>query len=51
MILYVDDMLMLDAPKDVSKLWRDLEKSINFKDPEAPLTRYLGAQHAFRDFD
>ena len=35
MIVCVDDMLMLAALQDVSKLWRN--------DPEDPLARYVGA--------
>ena len=51
MIACVDDMLMLAAPKDVSGLWREFERSINVKDPEALLARYLGARYTFRDID
>ena len=50
MIVYVDDMLMLAAPRDVSGLRREFEKAVNFKDPEASLARYLGAQYKFADF-
>ena len=51
MIVYVDEMLMLAVPKDVSGLWRELERSITFKDPEASLACHLGAHYAFQDFD
>ena len=37
MIVYVDDMLMLAAPRDVSGFWSEFENIVNFKDPEAPL--------------
>ena len=43
MIVYVDDMLMLAAPKDASSIWRDPERSINLTD--------LGGHYAFHDFD
>ena len=37
-----DDVLLLAPPKDSDGIWRVLGKSICFKDPEAPLARYLG---------
>ena len=43
MVVYVDDMMMLSDPRDTDKLWRALEKSVDYKDPEAPMARYLGA--------
>ena len=43
-MVYVDDTLLLTKPKDIGFLWRTLEKAIHFKDPEMPLTRYLGAR-------
>ena len=51
MIVYVDDMLMLATPRDVSGFWRELEKPVNFKDPEAPLARCLSAHYKFADFN
>ena len=51
MVVYVDDMLLLAPPKDSNGIWRALEKSVCFKDPEAPLARYLGARYHFSDFD
>ena len=32
-------------------LWRALEKSMVYKDPEAPMARYLGALYKFDAFD
>ena len=43
MVVYVDDMLLLASLRDMDSLWRDLEKSVQYKDPAAPLQRYLGA--------
>ena len=34
MVVYVDDMMMSAAPEDTSMLWRALEKSADYKDPE-----------------
>ena len=51
MVVYVDDMLLLSSPRDTASLWRDLEKSLDYKDPAAPLQRYLGALYQFDAFD
>ena len=32
-------------------LWRALEKSIDYKDLEAPMVRYLGALYKFDAYD
>ena len=45
MTVYVDDMLLLASPRDTSKIWRALEKRIDFKDPESDIERYLGARY------
>ena len=45
MIVYVDDMLLLASPRDTPRIWRALEKRIKFKDPEAEMSRYLGARY------
>ena len=39
MVVYVDDMLLLASPKDSDGMWRALEKSVCFKDPEVPLSK------------
>ena len=45
LVTYVDDLLLI-APKDVAtKFWRDIEKEVEFKESEAPIGRYLGANH------
>ena len=41
MVVYVDDMLLLASPRHTDSLWRDFEKSVQYKDPAAPLQRYL----------
>ena len=41
MVVYVDNMMLLAAPKDANGFWRALEKSILHKDPDARLHRYL----------
>ena len=51
MVVYVNDMLLLSSPRDTESLWRDLEKSLDYKDPAAPLRRYLGALYQFDAFD
>ena len=51
MVVYVDDMLPLASPRDTDSLWRDFETSIQYKDPAAPLQRYLGALYNFDAFD
>ena len=50
MVIYVDDML-LSPPDDTDLLWQELQKSVQFKDPAAPLQRYLGALYHFDVFD
>ena len=47
MVACVDDMMMLSRPGDTSMLWRALEESVDYKDPEAPMARYLGALYKF----
>ena len=39
MVVYVDDMMLLASPNDTDRLWRELEKSVLYKDPEAILHR------------
>ena len=51
MVVYVDDMLLLSPPNDIDRLWQELQKSVQFKDPAAPLQRYLGALYHFDAFD
>ena len=50
MVVCVDDMAMLSSPKNTIKLWRELEKSVQHNNPEAPLQRYLGAFYKFDAF-
>ena len=51
MVVYVDDMLLLLSPRDTVSLWRELEKSVDYKDPAAPLQRYVSALYQFDSFD
>ena len=38
---------LLFSPRDTDAPWRDLEKNVDYKDPTAPLQRYLGALYHF----
>ena len=51
MVVYVNDKLLLSSPRDTESLWRELEKSVHYKDPAASLQRYLGALYQFDAFD
>ena len=51
MVVYVNDMLLLSAPRDTALLRCELEKNMDYKDPAAPLQRYLGALYLFDAFD
>ena len=35
----------------MSGFWREFDKAVNFRDPEAPLALYFGAQYKFQYFD
>ena len=50
MVVYVDDMLLLSPPNDIDRILQELRKSVQFKDPAAPLQRYLGAFYHFDAF-
>ena len=47
MVVYVDDRMMCAAPKYITVFWSALEKSVDYKDPAAPMARYLGALYRF----
>ena len=51
MVVYVNGMLFLFSPRDSDARCRGLEKSVDYKDPAAPLQRYLGALYHFNVFD
>ena len=51
MVVYVNDMLLLSQPNSIDRLWQELQKSVQFKDPAAPLQRYLGPLYHFDAFD
>ena len=45
MVVYVDDFILI-APEHLhAKIWASLDRHIKFKDPGAPVTRFLGVQH------
>lgn len=48
LVVYVDDLLLASPPNMTDRLWRDLEKDVRFKDPEAPIQRYLGTYHVLK---
>ena len=50
-MVYVNDMLICFSPRDIDAVWRDFEKSVDYKDPAAPLQRCLGALYHFNVFD
>ena len=39
--------MLLSAPKDSDALWSAFEKNVEYKDPAAPMARYLGALYKF----
>eukprot|EP00971_Amphidinium_carterae_P196352 3895817-Amphidinium_carterae.5 len=43
--VYVDDLLLGASAEASRTFWRELERCVEFKDPEGPLDRYLGANH------
>ena len=51
MAVYVDDMLLLSAPRNTELLWRELEKCVDYEDPAAPLQRYVVVLYQFDAFD
>ena len=50
-VVYVDDLMLLATPDCELKHWLELEGDIVFKDPVAPLDRYLGAYHRYRSLE
>ena len=45
MIVYVDDFILISPAKHEARIWAELDKHILFKDPSAPLERFLGVNH------
>eukprot|EP00971_Amphidinium_carterae_P340283 6478544-Amphidinium_carterae.1 len=45
LVTYVDDLLLVGPSAFSESFWRSLEKKLEFKEEEAPLYRYLGANH------
>ena len=48
MVVYVDDLILVSPGKHEDAIWKALDKHIQFKDPAAPLTRFLGVNHEFK---
>eukprot|EP00971_Amphidinium_carterae_P349384 6490992-Amphidinium_carterae.1 len=46
LVTYVDDLLLVSPESFANEFWRSLEKKLEFKEREAPLYRYLGANHS-----
>ncbi len=45
--VYVDDFILISPPALEAKVWKQLESMIDIKDPQEPVTRYLGIYHEF----
>ena len=45
MIVYADDSILISPEKHETQIWEELDKHILFKDPAAPVTRFLGINH------
>ena len=45
MIVYVDDFILISPAKHEAQIWKELDKHILYKDPAAPLQRFLGVNH------
>ena len=48
MVVYVDDFILISPSKHEDKIWKELDKHILFKDPAAPVSRFLGVNHSFK---
>ena len=48
MIVYVDDFILIAPEQHEADIWKELDKHIEFKDPAAPITRFLGVNHEFK---
>ena len=51
MVVYVGHIMLLSAPKDTGALLCALGKDVDYKDPAAPMARYLGALYKFDAFN
>eukprot|EP00971_Amphidinium_carterae_P139238 2759140-Amphidinium_carterae.1 len=45
LVVYVDDLLLATPPEVEARVWAELEKKLDFKDPPEDVSRYLGAVH------
>ena len=48
MIVYVDDFILISPEAHENKIWKQLDKHILFKDPAAPVQRFLGVNHEIK---
>ena len=48
MIVYIDDSILISPKKHEDHIWKKLDEHILFKDPAAPVTRFLGVNHNFK---
>ena len=48
MVVYVDDFILVSPEKYEDTIWKELDRHILFKDPAAPITRFLGVHHEFK---
>ena len=48
MIVYVDDFILIAPEQHEAGIWKESDKHIDFKDPAAPVTRFLGVNHEIK---
>ena len=48
LIVFVDDFILIYPKQYETQIWKELDAHILFKDPAAPLTRFLGVNHHFK---
>jgi hypothetical protein len=48
MVVYVDDVILVSPEKYGDTIWKKLGRHILFKDPAAPITRFLCVNHEFK---
>ena len=48
MVVYVADFILISPDKHEAQIWKELDKHILYKDPAAPLSRFLCVQHSFK---
>ena len=48
MVVHVDDFILISPEKYAAQIWKELDKHILFKDPAAPVQRFLGVNHEIK---